>query len=336
MLCPNIAFRIAVESSSSGAHLDLPYHKTATHIPHSLHPAYRPTAQSALAKLDNCPHSQPVTEATGEEKYIDNDRYVTDIQSYTPARWRDHANSTVDVAADGEVRRSGRATKGKHTGRIDIEPHTPVPRKKKEQVPRELVSGDGEGGADEVIRCVCGADTEDEDDSRMMVQCEKCLVWQHNICLGITKNKIPDNYFCELCRPDMHEDFLRRVAAGEKPWERGKGRRKSRKSFGNPRSRKGGSEAASEAPPSVDAGTPRPRDTSHAGPMDIDGRSPAPALISDGYVRPERTNGQTGDKMDVEETGKQRSRESTVDANPEMAARHSRDSTEEMLPPTVC
>lgn len=75
-------------------------------------------------------------------------------------------------------------------------------------------------GADDIIRCVCGAKEEDEDDSRMMIQCEGCDAWQHTQCMGIPKKKIPKQYFCEVCRPENHQVLLEQLDKGEKPWEK--------------------------------------------------------------------------------------------------------------------
>jgi hypothetical protein len=39
-----------------------------------------------------------------------------------------------------------------------------------------------------------------------MICCERCNVWQHGPCVGImSENEAPDVYFCEECRPDLHE-----------------------------------------------------------------------------------------------------------------------------------
>ncbi len=53
-----------------------------------------------------------------------------------------------------------------------------------------------EEAEDDVIRCPCGL----YNDEGMMVQCDKCLVWQHCDCVGkeggVTEN---ENYVCEQC-----------------------------------------------------------------------------------------------------------------------------------------
>lgn len=69
---------------------------------------------------------------------------------------------------------------------------------------------------EEVTRCICGfqeyqgedehADTSDG----LFIQCDKCSVWQHGFCVGITDNDmVPENYFCEKCRPDYHKLVIR-------------------------------------------------------------------------------------------------------------------------------
>jgi len=57
------------------------------------------------------------------------------------------------------------------------------------------------GGSSEDIRCVCS----NEDDDGFTIQCEDCLVWQHAVCVGITKENVPESYFCDLCRSDLHQ-----------------------------------------------------------------------------------------------------------------------------------
>jgi PHD-finger len=39
-----------------------------------------------------------------------------------------------------------------------------------------------------------------------MICCERCNVWQHGPCVGVmSENEAPGSYFCEECRPDLHE-----------------------------------------------------------------------------------------------------------------------------------
>ncbi|PIA17693.1 hypothetical protein COEREDRAFT_85961 [Coemansia reversa NRRL 1564] len=63
---------------------------------------------------------------------------------------------------------------------------------------------DGSSGGtsdDGVVRCVCG----ERNDGELMIQCEVCQVWQHTLCMGIRDAAhIPDDYYCEKCRPGDH------------------------------------------------------------------------------------------------------------------------------------
>ncbi|ODQ77953.1 hypothetical protein BABINDRAFT_90579 [Babjeviella inositovora NRRL Y-12698] len=81
------------------------------------------------------------------------------------------------------------------------------------------VPDDDEAGYDEdseVTRCVCGHDElqpphqrEDpsfnDEMSGLFIQCELCSVWQHGYCVGLkSEAAVPEKYWCETCRPDMH------------------------------------------------------------------------------------------------------------------------------------
>eukprot|EP00041_Stephanoeca_diplocostata_P030748 m.938539 g.938539 ORF g.938539 m.938539 type:complete len:1577 (+) comp23819_c0_seq4:381-5111(+) len=51
---------------------------------------------------------------------------------------------------------------------------------------------------DYVTRCVCGFTHNDD----FMVSCDRCEVWQHIECFqDINKDRMPEHYFCEKCKP---------------------------------------------------------------------------------------------------------------------------------------
>ncbi|KAK9238404.1 transcription factor S-II, central domain-containing protein [Lipomyces kononenkoae] len=135
--------------------------------------------------------------------------------------------------ASTEPRRSSRSNKGQHsqtftevleptdmrgpsstsrtTNRRQSEKKKPKPRSRRTKKQSEEEEQEGE---ESHVRCVCGLETTDpEDDKSLMVQCEKCLCWQHPECtMGITDEaEVPDQYFCERCRPDLHETYAKTI-----------------------------------------------------------------------------------------------------------------------------
>ncbi|PVH71056.1 SPOC-domain-containing protein [Cadophora sp. DSE1049] len=114
-----------------------------------------------------------------------------------------------------EPRRSVRATKGVHTGKMDLD-STPEPKKKgskKKKVEKEEEA--------EVIRCVCGAVSSPPGDEEPWIACDNCTVWQHNVCVGVTtfEDEIPEHYLCEQCGPAGHKELLDGLKKGIKVWE---------------------------------------------------------------------------------------------------------------------
>ncbi|KAG0048578.1 hypothetical protein BGZ83_006462 [Gryganskiella cystojenkinii] len=124
--------------------------------------------------------------------------------------------------------------------------------------------GDGDGDDDEsadndeddedagIIRCICNY----IDDDGFTIQCERCLVWQHAVCVGIVQSNVPDKYLCELCSPRpvdrkrANDIQRRRIGNLDRRRERSPSRRKP--SVGRPRKPFGGSasEQGLASPPS--------------------------------------------------------------------------------------
>lgn len=51
-----------------------------------------------------------------------------------------------------------------------------------------------------------------------MICCEKCDVWQHNLCMGWPEEEVEEDYYCEACAPQSHVELLAAMKRGEKPW----------------------------------------------------------------------------------------------------------------------
>lgn len=63
----------------------------------------------------------------------------------------------------------------------------------------KLRDSQDEDGDDE-IRCICDKNV----DRGLMIQCDKCLIWQHGSCLGFKlKDDVPEHWFCERCRVSL-------------------------------------------------------------------------------------------------------------------------------------
>ena len=132
-----------------------------------------------------------------------------------------------------------------------------------------------------------------------MICCDECEAWQHNECMEISEDsaELPEQYFCEQCRPQDHKALLAKLARGEKPWEerarqreREEAERKGKKRKGKKGKKGRASEAKKDEPQSngatVTAVTTPP--TAPAAPVAI---SPA---------QPETPKAETGQKRKLE------------------------------------
>lgn len=86
--------------------------------------------------------------------------------------------------------------------------------------PIEQDDGNGED-EEEVTRCICGqqdypgppkseafhdVEIQSDDAGGLFIQCDGCSVWQHGGCVGIIEeSQSPDKYYCEECRPKLHD-----------------------------------------------------------------------------------------------------------------------------------
>ncbi|KAI9469132.1 MAG: hypothetical protein EXX96DRAFT_624036 [Benjaminiella poitrasii] len=52
-----------------------------------------------------------------------------------------------------------------------------------------------------ITRCICG----EAHNMGLMVQCDKCEIWQHCECMGLIQNELPDHYYCDQCKPENHQ-----------------------------------------------------------------------------------------------------------------------------------
>jgi len=86
-------------------------------------------------------------------------------------------------------------------------------------IPEDNGAGDSDQDESYVTRCPC---RNNQDSSGFMIQCEKCQVWEHGDCVGISQDNEPDYYFCEVCSPDLphhvaNAELRERVAIQGRP-----------------------------------------------------------------------------------------------------------------------
>jgi hypothetical protein len=79
---------------------------------------------------------------------------------------------------------------------------------------KEFFAIEDEDDEDEAVRCICGANV---DDNKAFVCCDGCGVWQHNDCMGagVPENLEENEYRCQVCDPWAHRVLLKGLRAEE-------------------------------------------------------------------------------------------------------------------------
>ncbi|KAI1810850.1 hypothetical protein GGS20DRAFT_565673 [Poronia punctata] len=164
--------------------------------------------------------------------------------------------------SEPEPRRSVRATKGQHTKAFDQLENGPEPKRRqvKKNAKKAAEKEDKQEEDEEVIRCICGATTQEDDDANEpWIACDKCGAWQHNVCMGMSvfTEDLTKDYFCEQCSPQDHKETLEAIKRGEKPWEdrRQKYEDEKKKKKGNKKKGKRVSDQKERASPSAATAT---------------------------------------------------------------------------------
>lgn len=122
-----------------------------------------------------------------------------------------------------EPRRSVRSTKGQHKGHPDALEQPIEPKRRGKKAAAKKQAEPEPEDEEEIIRCVCGATSQDSDDpDDPWIACDSCHAWQHNVCVGMSvyDEDLEDvEYYCEQCKPDNHKELLQGIEKGERIWE---------------------------------------------------------------------------------------------------------------------
>ena len=113
--------------------------------------------------------------------------------------------------------------------------------------------------------------------------------------------ELPKEYFCEICKPEDHQELLAKVARGEKPWEERVKERAKLEEERKARRRKGGKKGKK----------PRPSDVKSEASEDVNANGTPPAEVKTA----ETVSGRR-------ESGQKRKLENEGDVNTKEAVRY--------------
>lgn len=135
------------------------------------------------------------------------------------------SNPQTVSTGEAEPRRSVRSTKGQHKGLPEsLEQLAEPKRRGKKAATKKQAEPEPEEEEEEIIRCVCGATSQDTDDpDDPWIACDQCHVWQHNVCVGMSvfdEDLEGLEYYCEECKPQNHKALLEGLKKGEHIWEK--------------------------------------------------------------------------------------------------------------------
>ncbi|KZT28976.1 hypothetical protein NEOLEDRAFT_1128469 [Neolentinus lepideus HHB14362 ss-1] len=136
---------------------------------------------------------------------------VDDILEDHP--FKNGTNGTINGATNGRAKRKGKEKELEKDKMLVVDINVDEAKSADNDQNAPAPSQDLEDNS--VTRCICG-DDDPEMGGEFMVQCETCNVWQHGLCMGYENEEelqgIGVDYYCEQCRPDLHEALLKRLA----------------------------------------------------------------------------------------------------------------------------
>ncbi|KAG8213972.1 hypothetical protein J3R82DRAFT_10721 [Butyriboletus roseoflavus] len=187
-----------------------------------------PAPESAPRAKDSSTRSAPPNNNTNARtkrpKQEDIDDPIPNKNAQPNGSASNHANS------NGRSKRKGKE-KEKPTSMDQLAEHVPPKHSSASTGTAEPQDDDAEEQG--ITRCICGTNgsfpapspssvsssvilspEDDAEGGEFMVQCETCNVWQHGICMGFESEAqlAAADYYCEQCKPERHQDLLKRLA----------------------------------------------------------------------------------------------------------------------------
>ncbi|KAF8556366.1 hypothetical protein OG21DRAFT_1506641 [Imleria badia] len=168
-----------------------------------------PPEPAPRTKESSARPAQPNTNPNGRTKRPKQE----DMDDPIPAK-NTHSNGSAPnhPNANGRSKRKGKEKEKPPSTDPLLEP---VPSKHSSASAGTAEPHDDDAEEQGITRCVCGMNEDDAEGGEFMVQCETCNVWQHSLCMGFeTEAQLAAiaDYYCEQCKPERHQDLLKRLA----------------------------------------------------------------------------------------------------------------------------
>ncbi|KAH0827902.1 Golgi CORVET complex core vacuolar protein 8-domain-containing protein [Lanmaoa asiatica] len=188
-----------------------------------------PPPESAPRTKDSSNRSAPPNNnpnpRTKRPKQEDIDDPIPNKNAHSNGNASNHANS------NGRSKRKGKEKEKPPSMDHLVEP---VPSKHSSASAGTAEPQDDDVEEQGITRCICGMNgpspapspslassssilspEDDAEGGEFMVQCETCNVWQHGLCMGFESEAqlaAAADYYCEQCKPERHQDLLKRLA----------------------------------------------------------------------------------------------------------------------------
>ncbi|KAH9485419.1 Putative histone deacetylase complex subunit cti6 [Psilocybe cubensis] len=180
----------------------------------------RRSAPSASASASKSPDSdQPPRDKVASSRGSQSSATIRNTRKLKLEEWEDAIDVPYPPSAGASASGSNNGSNKAKRKAKDKDKSKTFTSNSAEDVETASVDGQAQDLPEEeeeqgITRCVCGSAEDDPDAGEFMVQCETCKVWQHGLCMGYqSEDQVhDDDYYCELCRPELHVELLKKLA----------------------------------------------------------------------------------------------------------------------------